>query len=77
MCLLCQTQSGMKKEDFDSLRKNFIQNYGYEEIITMMNLQDAKLFRVKDKKLDWNKIKKVRDIRIILSYRHLNLLMKK
>lgn len=33
-------------------------NYGYQEIITLMNLQDSKLLRVKDKKLDWNKVKK-------------------
>lgn len=24
-----------------------------------MNLQDAKLFRIKDKKMDWGKVKKV------------------
>jgi hypothetical protein len=28
-------------------------------VITMMNLQDAKLFRVRDKRLDWAKLKKV------------------
>ena len=34
-------------------------NYGYQELITLMNLQDAKLLRVKDKKFDWSKLKKV------------------
>jgi hypothetical protein len=34
-------------------------NYGYSELITLMALQEAKLLRPKDKKFDWNKIKKV------------------
>lgn len=34
-------------------------SYGFEEIVTLMNLQDAKLLRAKDKKLDWPKLKKV------------------
>jgi hypothetical protein len=34
-------------------------NYGFPEVITLMNLQDAKLLRVKDKKFDWAKLKKV------------------
>lgn len=29
MCLLSVTQSGLKKEEFDALRRNFIMNYGY------------------------------------------------
>lgn len=35
-------------------------NYGYSELITLMSLQEAKLLRAKDKKLDWAKLKKVR-----------------
>ena len=33
-------------------------NYGYQEIVTLMNLQDAGLFKLKDKKapgyFEWN-----------------------
>ena len=33
-------------------------NYGYQEIVTLMNLSDAGLFKLKDKKaagyFDWN-----------------------
>ena len=59
LCLLSVTQSGLKPDVFNSLRKFYIMNYGYSEIITLMNLQDAKLLRVKDKKFDWSKLKKV------------------
>ena len=32
-------------------------SYGYQEIATILNLQDAKLLRVRHKGFDWNKIK--------------------
>ena len=53
------TQGGLSKADFDNLRRVFILNYGYQEMVTLMNLQDAGLFRQKlDKKqpgyFDWN-----------------------
>jgi len=38
LCLLSITQSGLKQDVFDSLRKFYIMNYGFEEIITLMNL---------------------------------------
>ena len=59
MCLLSVTQSGLKQDIFDGLRRFYVMNYGYQEIITLMNLQDAKLLRAKDKRLDWPKLKKV------------------
>ena len=31
--------------------------YGYNEIATMLNLQDSKLFKLKDKSFDWKKVK--------------------
>jgi hypothetical protein len=34
-------------------------NYGYSEMITLMALQEAKLLRVKDKRFDWSKLKKI------------------
>lgn len=33
-----------------------------------MNLQDAKLLRVKDKKFDWGKLKKVRILTFLTAY---------
>lgn len=38
MCLLSTTQGGLKKADFDVLRRNYILNYGYGELVTLMNL---------------------------------------
>ncbi len=37
-CLLSVTQSGLKQVDLDNLRKFYIMNYGYEEILTLMSL---------------------------------------
>lgn len=41
------------------IRRAFIINYGYNELVTLMNLQDAGLLKAFDttKKWDWNKIK--------------------
>ena len=57
LTLLSTTNSGLKQAEFDHLRKTFIQCYGYQEISTMLNLQDTRLFKLKDKRFDWNKIK--------------------
>lgn len=59
MCLYSATQGGLKKEQFDVIRRAFIINYGYHELVTLMNLQDAGLIKAHDaaKKWDWNKIK--------------------
>ena len=43
----------------EQLRRFYIMNYGYSEIITLMSLQEAKLLRVKDKRFDWTKLKKI------------------
>ena len=67
MCLFSTTQGGLAKSDFYYLRRVFIMNYGYQEMVTLMNLQDAGLFKLKekDKKAagyfdwQWNKIKEV------------------
>jgi len=63
MCIFSTTQGGCQKAEFDSLRRTFIMNYGYQEMITLLNLQEAGLFKLKDKKApgyfdwNWNKIK--------------------
>jgi len=59
MCLLSTTASGIKKEEFDYVRKAFIACYGWDEVATMMNLQDAGILRVSDKKLDFPKVSRI------------------
>jgi hypothetical protein len=58
MCIYSTTQGGLQKADYDNLRRVFIMNYGYQEMVTLMNLSDAGLFKIKDKKMpgyfDWN-----------------------
>jgi hypothetical protein len=58
ICLLSVTQSGLKQVDLDNIRKTYIQCYGYDEIPTLMNMQDAGLLKLKDKKLNWANLKK-------------------
>lgn len=58
MSLLSTTNSGLKQAEFDHLKRTFVQCYGYQEIATMLNMQDSKLFRIKDKRFDWTKLKK-------------------
>lgn len=55
--LLSTTNSGLKDKEFDQLRRAFIMCYGYQEIATVLNLQDARLLKQRDKRFDWNKIK--------------------
>ena len=57
--LLSTTLSGLKQSEFDHLRRTLITCYGYQEIATLLNLQDSRLFKMRDKKMDWNKIKNV------------------
>ena len=59
IALLCVTQSGLKQAEFDLIRKTFITCYGYMEIPTVVNLQEASLLRLRDKLMDWTKVKKV------------------
>ena len=58
MTLLSTTNSGLKQAEFDQLRRAFIMCYGYQEISTILNLQDARLLKINDrKKFNWDKIK--------------------
>ena len=44
------------------MRRNYILNYGYGELVTLMNLQDAGLFKPEEKGWDWTGIKKAYDL---------------
>lgn len=58
ICLLSVTLSGFKKDEFDYLRKAFVVCYGFDEIATLMNLQDANILRARDEGFNFSKIKK-------------------
>ena len=62
MTLLSTTNSGLKQAEFDQLRRAFIMCYGYKEISTILNLQDSRLLKVRDKRFDWSKIRSVSTI---------------
>jgi hypothetical protein len=48
----------LKQDLLDGLRRFYIANYGYQELITLMSLQEARLLRPKDKRFDWAALKK-------------------
>lgn len=51
LCLYCQANSGMTKKDYDSVRKDILNTYGYDYIILLHALQTSNLFyRKEDKK---------------------------
>ena len=60
-CLLSVVNNGIPKDHFDSLRLTFLRCYGYQEFATLLNLQEAGLFRKNGKDLiDLKKLKSVR-----------------
>jgi hypothetical protein len=59
MCLFSVTQSGLKQEMFETLKKAFLIEYGYQETATLCNLEVAGLFRMREKGLEWADIKEV------------------
>lgn len=59
LCLFSVTQSGLKSEAFENLKRAFVLEYGYQEVATLCNLENAGLFRIRDKGLDWGDCKEV------------------
>lgn len=56
-CLFSVTQSGLKQDSFELLKRAFLLQYGYQEVATLCNLEVAGLFRLRDKGLDWAAVK--------------------
>ena len=50
MIYLSLTNDGIPKEQYDQLTHMFVMMYGYQEMITIMNLNDAGLLKFKDQK---------------------------
>lgn len=45
LCLFSQIQGGLDAEQYDYLVLVFLMNYGYQDIVTLMNLEDAGLLK--------------------------------
>ena len=56
ICLLSVTLSGLKKDEFDQLRKAYLTCYGWDEMATLMNLQDAGILRPRDDAFSFDKV---------------------
>ena len=70
MCLFSVTQSGLKTDMFELLKKSFLTMYGYQEVATLCNLENAGLFKPRDKGLDWGEIKEVRFFNFVIFFRN-------
>ena len=64
MCLYSCTQNGFEDQDFTSLREVFLLNYGYHELVTLINLEESGLLNRKplllqknSSKIEWNWVK--------------------
>lgn len=55
--LLSLTQSGLKKDDLEHIRRLIGMNYNHNEVATLCNLQTAGLVRLRDKEFNWPDVK--------------------
>lgn len=63
--LMCVTQSGLKEKTYQDLFKEYIDCYGFEEMNTLLNMEEMGLFMKKQSryKYDWSRV--MRDFLII------------
>ena len=57
LCLLSVTQNGIKAKLFDFFRREIVQTYGYEHLLTLYNLERTGLLRKQESKSNWNQLK--------------------
>ena len=57
LCLLSVTQSGIKGKIFDFFRREIVQTYGYQHLLTLYNLEKTGLLRRQEGKSSWNQLK--------------------
>ena len=58
LCLLSVTQNGLKSKFFDFFRRELLQTYGFEHILTLSNLEKAGLLKKQEGKNNWNNLVK-------------------
>jgi len=57
-CLLSLRENGLKQKSFDFLRREYIQSFGFTEVLTLLNLETASLFKKGAEKHNWALVKK-------------------
>lgn len=57
LCLLSITQSGLKTKVFDFFRREIVQTYGYQHLLTLYNLEKTRLLKRQEGKSNWNSVK--------------------
>jgi len=58
LCLLSQTQNGIKSKVYDFFRKEIVQTYGFQHIITISNLEKVGLIKRQETRSNWNTLKR-------------------
>lgn len=58
LCLISVTQNGLKGKTYDFFRKEIIQSYGFETILTLSNLERAGLLKKQENKSNWSNLMK-------------------
>ena len=65
MILLSVTHNGIDQTNYDLLSNMFVLTYGYPEMITIMNLADAGLFKVQAKNNPWDMEKIIDALKLV------------
>ncbi|XP_061988301.1 vacuolar protein-sorting-associated protein 33 homolog [Rosa rugosa] len=58
LILFSITNSGLPKENFDYMRNELLQSYGFEHMATLKNLEKAGLFKKQETKGNWPRVKR-------------------
>lgn len=56
LCLLSVAQNGLKSKFFDFFRREILQTYGFEHILTLSNLEKAGLLKKQEGKNTWSSL---------------------
>jgi hypothetical protein len=62
LCLISLVQNGIPYKKFDSIRKEILQTYGYESILTLNNLEKLGMLKKNETKSNWSTICKAFDL---------------
>lgn len=57
LCLKSLCNNGVPKKEFEFFRREIIQSYGYETILTLMNLEKLGMFKQNEGKWNWKAVK--------------------
>jgi len=57
ICLKSLCNNGLPKKEFEFFRREILQVYGYESMLTLMNLEKLGMFKLNEQKANWKAVK--------------------